>query len=86
MASMEQFKIGVELKEPNWPALCFGLLGPSMRALGYLEAGKPELAIEALKKVQALSEMAMCFECKPTSNAEYRSPYLQEDGTYLAKD
>jgi hypothetical protein len=36
--------------------------GPAMRALGYLESGNAELAIESLRKVQSVCDMAMMCE------------------------
>lgn len=45
-------------REPDWALMCFGIMGPAMRALGYLEAGNAELAIEALRKVQSVCDRA----------------------------
>ena len=55
-------EIGLKMREPNWALMCFGIMGPAMRALGYLESGNAELAIESLRKVQSVCDMAMMCE------------------------
>lgn len=69
-------EIGLKMREPNWTLMCFGIMGPAMRALGYLEAGNVELAKESLRKVQSVCDIAMM--CEYTGN-EVRSPYEQPE-------
>jgi hypothetical protein len=55
-----------------------------MRALGYLEAGRSDLALKALQDAKAVGDLALMIQVPKPS--EYKNPYQQEDGTFLAKD
>lgn len=63
MACVGPIQVGVELVDPNWPLMCFALTGHAMQALGYLEADRPDLALEALKKAKAVGDLAMMVKC-----------------------
>lgn len=65
-------EIWLKMREPNWALMCFGIVGPAMRDLGYLEAGNAELAIESLRNVKSVCDMAMMCEY---TGIEVKSPY-----------
>ena len=71
MAGIAQIEVGVKITDPNWPVLCVALTGHAMRALGYLEAGRADLALEALKDAKAAGDLAMmCREELPDGVGE----------------
>jgi len=62
-SNVVKVRLGLEMTEPNWALLCFGITGPAMRALGYLESGNVELAMESLRQVQSVCDIAMMCGC-----------------------
>jgi hypothetical protein len=84
MSDLLPITLGVEITEPNWPLMCVALTGHAMRALGYLEAGRSDLALKALQDAKAVGDLALMIQVPKPS--EYKNPYQQEDGTFLAKD
>ena len=59
MASIGPIQVGIEIVDPNWPVMCVALTSHAMRALGYLEADRPDLALAALKDARAVGDLAM---------------------------
>lgn len=57
MATNPTITVGIEILEPNWPVMCMALTSHSMRALGYLEADRPDLALASLKEAQAIGDL-----------------------------
>jgi len=70
MASIPQIEVGIKITDPNWPLLCVALTGHAMRALGYLEAGRADLAIEALRDAKAAGDLAMMCRAEFPSGLE----------------
>jgi hypothetical protein len=70
MAGMAQIEVGIKITDPNWPVLCVALTGHAMRALGYLEAGRTDLALEALKDAKAAGDLAMMCRAELPSKLE----------------
>ena len=63
MASFEPIQVGIEMVDPNWPLMCFALTSHAMRALGHLEANRPDLALAALKDAREVVDLAMMVRC-----------------------
>jgi hypothetical protein len=63
LASVADIKVGIEIVDPNWPPMCVALTSHAMRALGYLEADRPDLALAALKDARAVGDLAMMVRC-----------------------
>jgi len=59
MSDLLPITLGVEITEPNWPLMCVALTGHAMRALGYLEAGRSDLALKALQDAKAVGDLSM---------------------------
>lgn len=70
MAGIADIKVGIEITDPNWPVLCVALTGHAMRALGYLEAGRADLALEALKDARAAGDLAMMCRAECLNGVE----------------
>jgi hypothetical protein len=51
--------VGIEIIDPNWKVMCLALTSHSMRALGYLEAGRSDLALAALNDARSVGDLAM---------------------------
>lgn len=64
MASIGPITVGIRIEDPNWQLLCMALTGHSMRALGYLEADRPDLALDALKDARAAGDLAMMVKAE----------------------
>ena len=65
MASVGSVNVGVEFVEPPWQAMVIALTNHSMRALGHLEADRPDLALASLKLAESVGEMAMMIRHDP---------------------
>jgi hypothetical protein len=63
LASVADIKVGIEIVDPNWPVMCVALTSHAMRALGYLEADRPDLALVALKDARAVGDLATMVRC-----------------------
>lgn len=72
MASVGPIHVGVEIVDPNWPLMCVALTSHAMRALGYLEADRPDLALAALKEARAVGDLAMMVKCELPSPGGHR--------------
>jgi len=59
MAKIGPIEVGIKITDPNWQLLCVALTGHSMRALGYLEAGRADLALTALKEAKAAGDLTV---------------------------
>ena len=63
VASVGSIQVGIEIADPNWPLMCVALTSHAMRALGYLEADRPDLALAALKDAREVGDLAMMVRC-----------------------
>ena len=70
MASVGPIEVGIKITDPNWQLLCVALTGHSMRALGYLEAERPDLALGALRDARAAGDLAMMCRAELPDNAK----------------
>lgn len=64
MASIGPIEVGIKITDPNWQLLCVALTSHSMRALAYLEAARPDLALGALREAAAAGDLAMMCHCE----------------------
>lgn len=56
MAGFGKVQVGIKMEEPSWSVVSIRCMALSMRAMGYLEADRPDLALEALKEIESLSK------------------------------
>ena len=63
MANIGPIQVGIKIVDPNWPLMCVALTSHAMRALGYLEADRSDLALDALKDARAVGDLAMMVRC-----------------------
>ena len=63
MAKIDTIEVGIKIVDPNWAVMCTALTSHAMRALGYLEADRPDFALAALKDAKAVGDLAMMVRC-----------------------
>ena len=63
VASVGPIQVGIEIVDPTWALMCVALTSHAMRALGYLEADRPDLALAALKDTREVGDLAMMVRC-----------------------
>ena len=64
--------IGMEMIEPNWPALCLVISNHATRALVCLESDRPDMALESLRLAAAAIELSSSVVCNLDSEPKAR--------------
>jgi hypothetical protein len=63
MAKIDPIEVGIKIVDPNWAVMFTALTSHAMRALGHLEADRPDLALAELKKAESVGDLAMMVKC-----------------------
>lgn len=71
MAGIGTVDVQCKFIRPEWDVVCVALFGHASRALSYLEAGRQDLALEALQDAQRAMQVCYTIESPLPNGCEH---------------